>query len=745
MRNLRFLATPAPAHGVSRRAFLKASAAAGTGLTLGLYALDDVAQQAPMPAATPAPGAPAEPAATPLAFIRIAPDNTVTVISKHLEMGQGTYTGLPTLVAEELDASWSQIRVEGATADAKRYANLDWGGAQGTGGSSAIANSFLQYRKAGAAARAMLVAAAAEQWKVAPDSVVVKNGELTHASGRKATFGQLAQAAAKQPVPQSPKLKDPASFVYIGKAAPRTDSRAKSTGTARFTQDVKLPDMLTALVAHPPRVGGHVKSFDVESIQGMPGVRYVVQIPSGVAVIGTSFWSVKRARDALRIEWDDAAGLKVSSADIMAEYKRLAGTPGTPATSTGDVAKALAGGAKTLEAAYEFPFLAHAAMEPMNCVVKLTADQCEIWNGEQFQTGDQMAVAKRLGFRPEQVVINQLFAGGSFGRRANPDSDYVLEAVSIAKAVATEPRGSGVPVKLVWTREDDMRGGYYRPMYYHTVKAALDADGRPLAWQQRIVGQSILAGTPFEGMVKNGIDPTSVEGASNLPYAIPNLLVDLHSPKVGVPVQWWRSVGSTHTAFSTETFIDELAVTAGKDPVAYRRMLLEAKPRHRGVLELAAEKAGWDQPLAPGKGSGKRARGVAVHESFDTFVAQVVEVTVNDDKFTVDRVVCAVDCGTAVNPDVIRAQMEGGIGFGLGAALYGAITLKNGEVEQSNFHDYAVLRINEMPAIEVHIVPSTERPTGVGEPGVPPIAPAVANALAAATGKRLRKLPLTLA
>jgi isoquinoline 1-oxidoreductase beta subunit len=741
MRHLRFR-TVSERQRVTRRTFLKASAAAGSGFTLGLYAFDDFAQDTSTPAA---PAAKPEPAVTPLAFIRIAPDNTVTVVSKHLEMGQGTYTGLPTLIAEELDASWAQIRVEGAPADARLYGNLDWGGAQGTGGSSAIANSFLQYRRAGAAARSMLVAAAAEQWKVAPDGIVVKNGEVSHASGKKATFGQLAQAAAKQSVPQSPKLKDPSQFVYIGKSAPRTDSRAKSTGTATFTQDVKLPDMLTAVVAHPPRFGMRAKSFDLESIQGMPGVRYVVQIQNGIALIGTSFWSVKKARDALKIDWDDASGLKFSSSDIFAEYKRLAGTPGTVAATKGDVAKTLAGGAKTLEAAYEFPYLAHAAMEPMNCVVKLTADKCEIWNGEQMQTGDQMAVAKLLGFKPEQVVINQLFAGGSFGRRANPDADYVVEAVSIAKAVAGQARGSGVPVKLVWTREDDMRGGYYRPMYYHTIKAALDADGRPLAWQQRIVGQSILGGSPFEGMIRNGVDPTSVEGASNLPYAIPNLLVDLHSPKVGVPVQWWRSVGSTHTAFSTETFVDELAATAGKDPVAYRRTLLEAKPRHRGVLDLAVEKAGWDQPLAPAKGGGKRARGVAVHESFDTFVAQVVEVTVNGDKFTVDRVVCAVDCGVAVNPDVIRAQMEGGIGFGLGAALYGAITLKNGEVEQSNFHNYPVLRINEMPAIEVHIVQSSEKPTGVGEPGVPPIAPAVANALAAATGKRLRKLPLTLA
>jgi isoquinoline 1-oxidoreductase beta subunit len=509
---------------------------------------------------------------------------------------------------------------------------------------------------------------------------------------------------------------------------------------------VKLPDMLTAVVAHPPRFGARVKSFDVDSVQGMPGVRYIVEIPSGVAVIGTTFWSAKRVRDRLKIEWDDASGTKLSSADILAEFKRAAETPGAVAKSTGDPAKALASGAKTLEAAYEFPYLAHATMEPMNCVVSLAPDRCEIWNGEQFQTPDQMTVAQVLGLKPEQVVINQLFAGGSFGRRANPESDYVVEAVAIAKAMSRESKGAPVAVKLVWTREDDMRAGYFRPAYYHTMKAALDTDGRPVAWHHRIVGQSIQTGTAFESMmVKDGVDATSVEGAANLPYAVPNFLVDLHSPKIGVPVQWWRSVGSSHTAFSTETFIDELAAAAGKDPVAYRRALLDAHPRHRGALDLVADKAGWGKPLAAGKAGAKRARGLAVHESFGTVVAQVAEVTVTGNKFTVDRVVCSVDCGVAVNPDVIRAQMEGGIGFGLSAALYGRITLKDGAVEQSNFHDYPVLRINEMPAIEVHIVASTDKPSGVGEPGVPPIAPAVANAIAAATGKRLRTLPLTLA
>ena len=716
-----------------RRTFLKASAALGAGLTLAIFDVDADAQ------ATKAANPGAEFA--PNAFLRIAPDNSVTVIVKHVELGQGTYTGLPMLVADELDASWSQVRVEGAGADAKRYANLFWGGAQGTGDSTALANSFEQYRQAGAAARAMLVAAAAERWKVSPEAIAVKSGVVS-SGGRKATFGELAAAAAKWPVPASPALKDPKDFVYIGKGAPRTDSKAKSTGTATYTQDVKLPDVLTAVVAHAPRFGAKVKHFDASAAEKVPGVRYVVQIPSGIAVVATNFWTAKTARDQLKVEWNEDTGFKYSSADILAEFKRLAAKPGTIARNDGDAAAAIDKAARKLEAAYEFPYLAHAAMEPMNCVVRLDADRCEVWNGEQFQTGDQAAVAAVVGLKPEQVVIHQLFAGGSFGRRANPQSDYVVEAASIAKEIGKR----GVPVKLVWTREDDMRAGYYRPAYYHVLRAGLDAQGNVAGWQHRIVGQSILAGTLFEAaMVKNGVDPTSVEGAASLPYAIADLQVDLHSPQIGVPVQGWRSVGSTHTAYSTETFVDELAAAAGKDPVEFRRLLLANKPKHLSVLDLAAAKAGWGQPLPAGKAGEKRARGIAVHESFNTAVAQVVEVTVRaDNTFRVDRVVCAVNCGLAVNPDNVRAQMEGGIGYGLSAALYGAITIKDGGSAQSNFHDYRVLRINEMPAIDVHIAPSTDKPTGVGEPGVPPIAPAVANALAAATGKRLRVLPLSL-
>ncbi|MFO1317008.1 MAG: xanthine dehydrogenase family protein molybdopterin-binding subunit [Burkholderiales bacterium] len=727
---------------MSRRVFLKSTAAGGAGLTLALY-FGDALAQASGPGRTV--GAAASGTFAPNAFLRIGKDNTVTVVVKHLEMGQGTYTGLPTLIAEELDAAWSQVRAEGAPADASRYNNLFWGPAQGTGGSTAMANSFEQYRQAGAAARAMLVAAAAEQWKVPAGSVQVKNGVVFHANGKKATFGELAEAAAKQPVPASVTLKDAKDFVYIGKHVPRTDSKAKSNGTAQFTQDVKLPDMLTAVVAHAPRFGQRLKSFDSASVTGIPGVRFVVEVPTGVAVVGTSFWAAKKGRDALKVEWDEATGYRGSTDALMAEYRQLAGTPGKGARNDGDAAKAIDGAAKKLDAAFEFPYLAHAAMEPLNCVVKLTADSCEVWNGEQFQTGDQFAIAQYTGLKPEQVKLNMLYAGGSFGRRASALSDYVLEAVSIAVALTRGGR-PGIPVKLVWTREDDMKGGFYRPMYFHALTAGLDASGNVVGWRHRIVGQSILTGTAFEAqMVKDGIDLTSVEGASTLPYAIPHMAVELHTTKPGVPVLWWRSVGSTHTAYSTETFIDELAAAAGKDPVAFRRALLAKHPRHLAALELAADKADWGKPLPAGKPGEKRGRGIAVHESFGTVVAQVAEVTVDkDSRFRVDRVVCAVHCGVAVNPDNVRAQMEGGIGFGLSAALYGRITLKDGLVEQSNFHDYPLLRINEMPAVDVHIVPSTDKPSGVGEPGVPVIAPAVANALAAATGKRLRSLPLSL-
>jgi isoquinoline 1-oxidoreductase beta subunit len=594
----------------------------------------------------------------------------------------------------------------------------------------------------------MLIAAASQRWNVPADSIAVKDGVVLHAaSKRKATFGELAAAASALPVPTGVKVKDPKDWVYIGKHAARKDARAKANGTAIFTQDFKLPDMLTAVVAHAPRFGAKRTSFDASAVQKIPGVRQVVEIPTGVAVLATNFWSATQGRDALKVQWDESGAYKGSSDEIMASFRKLAEQAGAVARNDGDAAKALGGAARVIEAGYEFPYLAHAAMEPLNCVMRLADDNTvEVWNGAQFQTGDQHAIARTLGIKPEQVKINMLYAGGSFGRRANPRADYLVECAEILVSLARAGRRN-VPVKLVWTREDDMKAGFYRPAYYHSIRAALDANGKVAAWQQRIVGQSIVAGTMLESqLVKNGVDMTSVEGASTLPYAIPNLYVDLHSPSLPIPVLWWRSVGSTHTAYSTETFVDELAAAAKQDPVEFRRAMLDKHPRHRTTLDLAAKHAGWGTPLPAGKAGEKRARGVAVHESFGTVVAQVAEVTVRaDNTFSVDRVVCAVDCGIAVNPDNVRAQMEGGIGFGLSAALHGAITIKDGAVEQSNFHDYPVLRINEMPRIDVHIVPSTADPSGVGEPGTPVIAPAVANALAAATGKRLRRLPLTLA
>ena len=679
----------------------------------------------------------------PNAFVRIGSDNKVIVVVKHLEMGQGTHTGLATLLAEELDADWEQVAIEAAPADAKRYNNTFMGPFQLTGGSNSMANSFEQMRHAGAVARAMLVSAAAAQWGVAVGSLTVSKGRVIHAaSKRSASFGELAARASELPVPVDVALKNPKDFVFIGKHVPRKDARAKSNGTAIYTQDIHLPGMLTALVAHPPRFGSTVKSFDADAALKVPGVVDVVAIGNGVAVLANDFWSAKKGRDALTVKWGESNAFKLDSTEIMAQYKVLAKGPGTVARNDGDADAALRRAKKVIDIAFEFPYLAHAAMEPMNCVVRLTRGECEVWNGEQFQTGDQFALAQLLGIAPEKVKLNMLYAGGSFGRRANPMADYVLEAARIAQKI-----NGRAPVKLVWTREDDMRAGYYRAMFFHTLRAGLDAKGKVIAWKHRLVGQSIAAGTAMEAMmVQNGIDATSVEGAQNLPYQIDNLMVDLHSPTIGVPVLWWRSEGSTHTAFSTEVMIDELASAAKIDPVNFRLDMLASHPRHVATLKLAASKAGWGKRLAAGKAGEKRGRGIALHESFGSVVAQVVEVTVKADKsFHVDRVVCAVDCGLAINPDIVHAQMEGGIGFALSAAQYGAITLNDGIVDQSNFHDYRIINIAEMPKVDVHIVPSTKAPTGVGEPGVPPFAPALANAIAAATGVRLRKLPLKLA
>ncbi len=735
---------PAPSN-LSRRSFIQGVG----GLALGVYF-------APTRAATPEdvaiPGhaggtAPESVLFEPNAFIRIGLDDKVTVIAKHLEMGQGTFTGLATLAADELDADWAQVRVEAAPADVKRYANTLMG-IQGTGGSTAMANAHKQMRLAGAAARAMLVAAAATQWKVPAAEIEVESGVVMHkASKRQARFGELAEAAAAQTVPKEPKLKTPDQFTLIGKRQlHRKDSPEKTDGSAMFTQDIKLPEMLVAVVAHPSRFGANLKRVDDTKARAVPGVVDVVTFDGdahrmgGVAVLSKNTWIAKQGRDALVVEWDESSADHDSSDALIKQYRALAKKPGTVARKDGDAEKALSTAAKTVEAEYVFPYLAHAAMEPLNCIVRLSDDGCEIWNGEQLHTGDQMSVAGLLGIKPEQVTITQLYAGGSFGRRANPHADYVLEAVKIAKAAQAKGHG---PVKLVWTREEDTRGGFYRPMFVHRVRAGLDADGKLIAWHHRMVGQSIMKGTPFEQYaVKDGIDSSSVEGASE-PYDAPNKTLELHSPESKVPVLWWRSVGHTHTAFATETMIDELAAAAGRDPVAFRLGMLEKHPRHRGVLETVGREAGWSKPLKPTADASRRGRGVAVVESFNSFVAQVVEVTVSPDGvLKVDRVVCAVDCGLAINPDVIRAQMEGGIGFALNAALHSEITLDDGVVQQSNFHNYPMLRINEMPQIAVHIVASGEDPSGVGEPGVPPLAPALANAIFAATGTRISTLPI---
>jgi isoquinoline 1-oxidoreductase subunit beta len=666
-------------------------------------------------------------------FIRVGTDNTVTVIIKHLDKGQGVTTGLPTIVAEELDADWSQMRVEFAPADATRYNNLFFGPFQGTGGSTSIANSWTQLREAAAGARAMLVGAAAAVWAVPADEITVQRGKLRHAGlQQEATFGDMALRAADVMLPDEPVLKDPADFSLIGTRLPRLDSAGKTDGSTTFTIDVERPGMLVAVVRHPPKFGATVKSFDSEAALAVPGVTEVVQIARGVAVVADSYWSAQKGRQALTVEWDFNDAELRSSDELFADYEAIAAGEGVPARNDGDAAAILADAANVIRREFRFPFLAHAAMEPMDCVVELSAGSCDIWTGSQLPTADQQIAAGLLGLLPEQVTIHTLFAGGSFGRRAVPDSDFVAEAVMVAKAI-----DGRAPIKLLWSREDDMRAGRYRPMSYHVLEGALDASGNIQAWRHRVAIQSFMRGTFFEGMIENGVDGSAVEGARGLPYAIPNVRVDWHEVENGVPTLWWRSVGHTQNGYATEVFLDELAQAGGRDPLELRRELLKDHPRHLAVLELAAAKAGWGESLGPGRG-----RGLAVHESFSSFVAEVVEVSVADGSFTVDKVVCAVDCGIAVNPDVIKAQMEGGIAYALSAALREEVTLTEGEVQQGNFDRYRILRIDEMPAVEVHIVASTEAPTGVGEPGVPPLAPALANALFAATGQRIDRLPI---
>lgn len=711
----------------SRRSFLKVAGGVGVGLILGGKLAISGRE------ASAATAAAADGGFNP--FVKISPDGMVTVMVKHLDKGQGTATGLATLVAEELDATWAQTRVEFAPSDPKIYNNLFWGAVQGTGGSTAIANAFQQYRGAGAAARAMLISAAAQEWKLPAGEITIAQGVLGHASGKSAPIGDFAEAAAKQPVPAEPVLKTPEQFVYIGKSFPRLDTQDKTTGAPIYTLDVDREDMLVAAIARPPKFGGTVKSFDATEAKAVNGVVDVIAIPAGVAVIAKSTWPAFKGRDALEIEWDFAQAETRGSEELFAEYRALAETPGMPFLNTGDTEAALKDAATVIEGEFEFPFLAHAPMEPHDVVIEFDGQAAQVWTGAQLPTVDHNVAAGILGIAPEQVQIHTLWAGGSFGRRAIYDSHIVGEAAMLAKAW-----GRPQPIKVMWSREDDIRGGYYRPMYLHRVKAGLDAQGNIVGWHHRIVGQSILTGTLFEDfLVKDGIDKTSVEGVADTPYAIPNMTAEVHNTKVGVPVLWWRSVGHSHTAYVVETMLDDLAEAAGKDPVALRLELLKDKPRHAAVLKLAAEKAGWGDPLPDGRG-----RGIAVHESFHSYVAEVAEIaTTEDGGYKVERIVCAVDCGLAVNPDNVASQMEGGIGYGLGHAMRNEITLTEGEVDQGNFDSYEPMRITDMPVVETHIVPSAEAPTGVGEPGTPPAAPAVSNAIFAATGKRLRRLPFS--
>jgi isoquinoline 1-oxidoreductase beta subunit len=709
---------------INRRDFLKTGAAVGGGLLISVY-LPELARAANrFNEPTPAPFAPN-------AFIRIGTDDIITVIINKSEMGQGPYTSLPMLAAEELEADWSKVRFEAAPVDA--VYNHTVYGVQMTGGSTSTASEWERFRKAGATARVMLIAAAAQNWNVDAASLKAEKSFVIHAtSGRRASYGSLADMAAKIPPPKDVPLKDPKDYKIIGKPTRRLDTPAKVDGSAQFGIDVQVPGMLTAVIARAPVFGGKVVSFNADQARAVKGVKDVIQVPFGVAVIATGFWPAKLGRDKLEIKWDDGANANLSTTAMRQEFAKLAQSPGLVAKKVGDPAKALAGATKTINAEFEVPYLAHATMEPLNCAVDLRSDSCEIWTGTQFQSGDRMAAASIAGLKPEQVKIHTTFLGGGFGRRANPANDFVAEAVHVAKAAK-------VPVKVVWTREDDTRGGYYRPMWYDRMVGGVDANGNPIAWTHTIVGQSIIAGTPFEGfLVKNGIDDTSVEGAADLLYGIPNVQVDLHTAKLTIPVLWWRSVGHSHNGFAVEAFFDELAHAGEKDPFELRRTLLANQPRMKALLELVAEKAKWGTPVTSGRG-----RGIATHFSFDSYVAQVAEVSVDKNgEVRVHKVVCAVDCGRVINPDSVIAQMQGGIVFGLSAALKGAITFEDGRVQQRNFHDYQMLRINESPEIEVHIMPSNEPPTGVGEPGVPPVAPAVANAIFAATGKRIHRLPI---
>lgn len=708
----------------SRRSFLTGSA----GLVLA--------------AVIPLPGRanPSTDLLAPNAFIRISHDNIVTVLVKHSELGQGTWTGLTTMVAEELDADWAQMRAENAPADVTLYANAIFG-VQGTGGSTATPSSWMPMRQAGAAARAILVAAAARDWDVPADEITVSAGVVSHsgpASNLQASFGALVPLTEGLFPPAQPVLKTPDQFVLIGRDVPRIDAPEKSDGTAIYAMDVVREGMLTVAVARPPKFGAGVAGVDATKALALPAVQRVEQIPSGIAVYTDDTWSAFRGRDALDITWDATGAETRSSGEMMTVWAQATHGAEAIAEDRGDVDRAMAEATETLEAEFRFPFLSHAAMEPLDGVVELSEDRAEFWMGSQWQTSDQNEAAARFGFPPENIAINTMLTGGSFGRRTTADNHFTAELSEIAKAA-----GPGA-YKLIWSREDDMRGGYYRPLTVHHMQGGLDADGNIVAWRNNVATQSLLANSPFEQFISDGIDGSSVEGSRGLPYRLPNARLALATMESPVPVLWWRAVGHTHTAYATEVFLDELLERGGKDRVQGRLDLLEAADahRHRGVLERAADMAHWQGPDA---GNGV-ARGVALHKSFGSYVAMIADVSIEGDIPRVHKVWAAVDCGIAINPSIIETQMIGGIGFGLSAAMFEEITLRDGgTVDQWNYDAYRIMRNAEMPEVEVAIIQSTIDPTGIGEPGTPPIAPAVGNALRALTGETPRRLPFVTA
>ena len=718
----------------SRRSLLKGGAALTGALVIG------VATGLGTRRAGAADAPDLDPPARPDAFIRIDADDRVTVLIKHLDMGQGIATGLTTIVAEELDAAWEQMRFDFAPADHRLYNNLYFGPMQGTGGSTAVPNSWMQLRKAGAAARAMLIGAAADEWGVPAGEIRVSNGRIRHeASGREAGFGTFAAQAAERQIPSDPILKTRADFVHIGRHRPRLDSSEKARGETLYSLDIRRPGQLTAMVAHPPRFGARVASFDASAARDVPGVVDVVRIPTGVAVVARDTWSAMKGREALVVTWDDSRAEHRSSSELRAEFHALGLEPGRRAAFRGDANAAMRNSVRMVEAMYDFPYLAHAAMEPMNGVIERSEDGgYEAWGAFQMQTLDQAVIARIMGVTADRVRLNTLFAGGSFGRRASTTSDWIAEAAHILKAT-----GERAPIHLVWSREDDMRAGFFRPMVHHRVLVGLGADNLPRAWVQRIVGKPIMAGSAFEALDFSGVEHQTVEGAEDPIYAFDDFRLEIHNTREQVPVLWWRSVGHTHTAQVTETMVDELAAIAGVDPVAYRLHWLYRSPRDATVLRLAADRAGWGSEM-PAQSGVRRGRGVAVHRSFGSHVAMVAEVAVEGEKLTVERIVAAVDCGIVINPDNVRAQVEGAIGFALSSVLRNAITLDEGRVVEGNFDSFEPTRFAEMPRVEVYFVESSAPPTGMGEPGVPPLAPAICNAIHNATGLRMRSLPIDL-